>query len=368
MERPIFQPAGTPVEELDTPALVVDLDLMERNIQTYHGYFAGTPVTVRPVVTSHLCPQVARRQLAAASSRGIAATTLGEAEVFASAGFEDILVANQVVTASKIRRLCALASQAAVTVAVDSAANVAQLSAAAAAAGVQLGVLVEIEAGMGRCGVAPDAEAVALARSVNDADGLDFRGIMATVPGPTGDDPESHGRQTRERLQVAVDARDLMESAGLPVREVSVGGAHCHAAVAGLSGITEVRAGRYPLMDVRLQSHLPELSLAAVILATVISHPVAGTAVLDAGHKATAPDHGRPVLQGVDGGFAARFSAEHGIVELESGAEDSLSPGEKARLAPWELAATVNQYDYIRAVRGGRLEGYWPLSARGRFA
>ena len=100
----------------------------------------------------------------------------------------------------------------------------------------------------------------------------------------------------------------------------------------------------------------------------MISHPVAGTAVLDAGHKATAPDHGRPVLQGVDGGFAARFSAEHGVVELESGAQGSLLPGEKARLAPWELAATVNQYDYIRAVRGGRLEGYWPLSARGRFA
>ena len=368
MERPIFQPAGTPVEELDTPALVVDLALMERNIQTYHGYFAGTGATVRPVVTSHLCPQVARRQLAAPASRGVAATTLGEAEVFAGAGFDDILVANQVVTPSKIRRLCALASQAAVTVAVDDAANVARLSQAATAVGVELGVLVELEAGMNRCGVTPDADAVTLARAVSDADGLQFRGIMATVPGPTGDAPESHAAQTRQRLQAAIEAKDLMESAGLSVPEVSVGGAHCHTAVGDLPGITEVRAGRYPLMDVRLQSHLPELSLAAVVLATVISHPAAGLAVLDAGHKATGPDHGRPVLQGVDGGFAARFSAEHGIVELESGAQDALAPGEKARLAPWELAACVNQYDYIRAVRDGRLEGYWPLSARGRFA
>ena len=368
MERPIFQPVGTPVEELDTPALVVDLDLMERNIQAYHGYFDGTPVTIRPVVTSHLCPQVARRQLAAAAVRGIAATTLGEAEVFAASGFADILVANQIVTASKIRRLCALASQARVSVAVDSAANVAQLSAAANSAGVELGVLVEIEAGTGRCGIAPDAEAVALSRAVRDADGLVFRGIMATVPGPAGDDPDSHARQTRERLQVAVDAKDLMESAGLSVPEVSVGGAHCYTAVRDLPGITEVRAGRYPLMDVRLQSHLPDLSLAAMVLATVISHPVPEIAVLDSGHKATGPDNGRPVLQGVEGGFAARFSAEHGIVELESGAEGALAPGEVARLAPWELAATINQYDYIRAVRNGRLEGYWPLSARGRFA
>ena len=128
MERPIFQPVGTPVEDLDTPALVVDLDLMELNIRTYHGYFAGSGATVRPVVTSHLCPQVARRQLAADGSRGVAVTTVGEAEVFASAGFDDILLSNQVVTGPKIRRLCALARQASIGVAVDNAANIAQLS------------------------------------------------------------------------------------------------------------------------------------------------------------------------------------------------------------------------------------------------
>ena len=367
MERPIFQPVGTPVDELDTPALVVDLDLMERNIQTYHGYFADTGVTVRPVLTSHLCPQVARRQLAASAARGVAATTVGEAEVFASAGFDDILLANQVVTVSKIRRLCALAYQASVSVAVDSAGNLTQLSEAAVAAGVELDVLVEIEAGMGRCGVAPDAEAVALARAANDAEGLRFRGIMATAPGPSGDDPETHAQQTRQHLQAAIEAKDLMESAGLAVPEVSVGGAHCFTAAGQLPGITEVRAGRYPLMDVRLQQHLPELSLAAMVWATVISHPVADLAVLDAGHKATGPDMGRPVLQGVAGGIAARFSAEHGIVELERDAEGMLTPGERARLAPWELASCVNQYDYIRAVRDDRLEGYWPLSARGRF-
>lgn len=368
MERPIFQPVGTPVEELDTPALVVDLDLMERNIQTYQGYFVGTSTTVRPVLTSHLCPQVARRQLASPGTRGVAVTTVGEAEVFAAAGFGDILLSNQVVTSSKIRRLCNLASQASIAVAADNAGNIAQLSQAATLAGVELGVLVEIEAGMGRCGVTPDAEAVALARAVNDAEGLNFRGIMATVPGPAGDDPQAHAQQTRQNLQVALEAKDLMESAGLAVPEVSVGGAHCHAAAGELPGITEVRAGRYPLMDVRLQTYLPELSLAAMVLATVISRPVDDMAVLDAGHKATGPDHGRPVLQGHPGATAARFSAEHGAVEIETGAGEALVPGQKARLAPWELASCVNQYDYIRAVRNGKLEGYWPLSARGRFA
>ena len=368
MERPIFQPAGTPVEELDTPALMVDLELMERNIGTYHGYFAGSGVTVRPVVTSHLCPQVARRQLAAPNSRGIAVTTLGEAEVFASSGFDDILLSNQVVTASKIRRLCSLASQASIGVAVDNTTNAAQLSQAATESGVELGVLVEIEAGMGRCGITPDADAVVLARAVRDAPGLRFKGIMATVPGPAGDDAETHSQQTRHNLQVAIDAKDLMESAGLTVSEVSVGGAHCALAAGAMTGITEVRAGRYPLMDVRLQDHLPDLSLAAMVLSSVISRPAEDLAVLDAGHKATGPDHGRPVLQGHAGATAARFSAEHGIVEMESGAGEGLVPGIKASLAPWELASCVNQYDYIRAVRDGKLEGYWPLSARGRFA
>ncbi len=112
MERPIFQPVGTPVEELDTPALVIDLDVMDRNIRTFQGYFAASAAKARPVVTSHLCPQIGHRQLAVEGTvGGIAVTTLGEAEVFANSGFSDILLANQVVTASKIRRLCALAGQ-----------------------------------------------------------------------------------------------------------------------------------------------------------------------------------------------------------------------------------------------------------------
>lgn len=369
MERPIFQPVGTAVQDLDTPALVVDLDVMEQNIRTYHGYFQNSAAKVRPVVTSHLSPQIARRQLAAGNTvGGVAVITVGEAEVFANAGFDDILVANQVVTTAKIRRLCALTGQARVSVAADSADNVAQLSQAATAAGVELGVLVEIEAGMGRCGIDPGSDAVALSRMVSDASGLRFEGIMATVPGPKGQGVEQHREETKRNLQVALDAKDLLESAGLAVPVVSVGGAHCYSAAAALPGITEVRAGRYPLMDVRLKEHLPQLAQAAHVLATVVSHPVDGLAVVDVGHKAIGPDQGPPVLQGPVGAKATRFSAEHGIVELEGDARRGLNPGEKAWLAPYELATCVNQYDYIRAVQDGKLEGFWPLSARGRFA
>ncbi|HCL26717.1 MAG TPA: alanine racemase [Dehalococcoidia bacterium] len=370
MERPIFQPVGTPVEELDTPALVVDLEVMDRNIQTFQSYFKDTSVKARPVVTSHLCPQVARRQLdAGGTNGGIAVTTLGEAEVFAAAGFIDILLANLVVTRAKINRLCALAGQTSVGVAVDSPDNAEQLSQGAAAAGVELRVLVEIEAGMGRCGIAPGPDAVSLAQKVNNLPGLKFQGIMGSVPGPRGeDDPDQHRAKTTANLQVVLDAKEQIEQAGLPVETVSVGGTHCYAQAVGMAGVTEVRAGRYPLMDHRLKSFLPDLEPAAKVLASVISHPMEDMAVLDAGHKAMAPDQGRPILEGVPGGTASRFSAEHGVMELEGDARNKLNPGDKAWLVPYELGACVNQFDYIRATKDGKLEGFWPISARGKLA
>jgi len=140
---------------------------MDRNIRTFQGYFADTTVKARPVVTSHLCPQIGHRQLDAGGTvGGIAVTTMGEAEVFANSGFSDILLANQVVTVSKIRRLCALAGQTSIGIAVDSSDNARQLSSGAVAAGVELRVLVEIDAGMGRCGISPGIDAVAWAQKM----------------------------------------------------------------------------------------------------------------------------------------------------------------------------------------------------------
>ena len=350
--------------------MVVDLEVMDRNIQTFQGYFKSTEAKVRPVVTSHLSPQIARRQLDAGGTvGGIAVTTLGEAEVFANAGFTDILLANQVVTVSKTRRLCALAEQTSIGIAVDNPQNAILLSNTATEAGVELRVLVEIDAGMGRCGISPGIEAVALAQRISGLPGLKFEGIMGSVPGPKPDGNQSeHEAKTRDNLQIILDNAQAMENAGLPVAVVSVGGTHCYAQAIKMPGVTEVRAGRYPLMDHRLSSFLPELAPAAKVLASVISHPIEGMAVLDAGHKAMAPDQGRPVLEGVDGGNATRFSAEHGIVELEGEAQQMLNPGDKAWLVPYELGACVNQFDYFRASKGGRLEGFWPISARGRLA
>ena len=368
MERPVFQPIGTPAEELDTPALVVDLDVMERNIETLHSFFRESKVKVRPHVSCHQCPNIARLQLAAGGTvGGIAVTTVGEAEVFSNAGFNDILVANEIVTRAKIRRLCGLAHINRITVAVDNPGNVSALSEIARDTDVALHVLVEVDAGLGRCGVAPGAEAVELAQSVARSPNLQLEGLMAYEGLLLYEDQEALEVETRRRLQPVLDTRELMEREGLPVDTVSLGGTHNHDIARQLPGVTEVQAGSYVLMDYNYFQYRPEFAPAARILAEVISHPIEARAVVDAGHKATGPDLGVPVLEGVAGAKAVRFSAEHGILDLESEAAGSLLPNDKVWLIPFDLTLCVNQYDYIRAVRGGKLQGFWPIAARGRF-
>ena len=378
MERPVFQPTGTPVMDLDTPALVVDLDVMDRNIKTLHDRFDQSSAKVRPHDTGHQTPKIAHRQLEAANTvGGISVTSVGEAEVFSDAGITDILVSSQIVTQSKIRRLCALAGSNRIGVAVDNPQNVSDLSQVAEAQSVTLGVLVELDVGLGRCGVAPGDEALELARAVANSPGLRFDGIMAIAPlpstsGETSGGPNFPDRQERDAiswqvLQNVLEARELIEKDGLPVSVVSVGGTHNYDVAAGMAGITEVQAGSYPLMDHLYCRMRPEFSPAAKVLAAVISRPTGQLAVLDAGHKATGPDRGLAVLEGVVGAQAVRFSAEHGVLELQSGPAQNMKSGDKAWLVPYNLGLCFNQYDYVRAVRGDKLEGFWPIAGRGRF-
>ena len=368
MERPIFQPIGTPQEELDTPALVVDLDVMEDNIDAVQGSFLNTGAVVRPHVSAHGCPEIARRQLAVGGNcGGVAVATLGEAEVFAAAGIGDILIAGRVVTPAKIRRLCNLARNGWVFLAVDSPDNVKALSEAAVANGVDIGILVEVEAGYGYGGVAPGRPALELAQAVVHAPCLEFMGLLAYEGPLPFADREERQAATRRSLQPVVDTRRLLEREGLSVTIVCAGSVHNYDAAAGISGVNEVMAGVYPLMDGETGAIRPELAPAARILATVISHPVPGRAVVDAGHKTTGPDFGVPTLEGFEGAVATRFSAEHGILELAGPATEQLRPNDKVWLTPYNLALCVNQFDYVRAVRDGKLIGYWPIAARGRW-
>jgi D-serine deaminase-like pyridoxal phosphate-dependent protein len=304
---------------------------------------------------------------AGGTSGGIAVASAGEAQVFSDAGFTDILVANQVVTPAKIRRLCALARVNRISMAVDHPDIVALLSAIARDTDVILHILVEVEAGLGRCGVAPGSDAVALARSIAGSSHLVFEGLMAYEGPLRYPDRLELEFETRQRLQPVLDTRKLIEAAGLQVSTVSVGGTHNYDIAGALPGVTEVQAGSYALMDHDYCRFRPEFRPAVKILSSVLSRPVPLRAVVDAGHKATGPDLGVPVLEAVAGATAARFSAEHGILDLEGPATDGLAPNEKVWLVPFDLALTVNQYDYFRAVQQGKLAGFWPIAARGQF-
>ena len=178
MERPTFKPVGTPVEELDTPALVVDLDALEQNIETLHSFFRDSSAKVRPHVAAHMCPAIAHKQLAAGGTvGGISVTTVGQAEVFAQQGFDDIFVANEVVTKQKMALLCALAHHAKITVAADNRQAVLDLSEAARQRGVTVNVLVDVHTRLNRGGVDPGQPAVDLAGTVHNAPSLNFGGL-----------------------------------------------------------------------------------------------------------------------------------------------------------------------------------------------
>ena len=367
MERPIIKPIGTPVEELDTPALVVDMDALEENIRQVHSSFEGTETIIRPYVETHRCPAIAHKQLAAGGTNGgVSVASVGEAEAFAQSGISDILIVNEVVGAQKIARMCALARQAKVTVAVDSAANAASLSEAAQGAGVTLNALIDINTGQERSGVAPGQPALALARILSGSESLNFSGLMSLDDDDLGEDVDALVEMSSHRIKQTLDTREMLERDGIAVETVCVSAQQPHLA-SEISGVTEVISGAYALMDVRHSALLPELEPAAKVLAAVTSLPEPGTAILDTGRKAMGDDYGFPIIAGRDELEVVSMSAEHGKLKWHDGADVSLSLGDRIWFTPMDIGACVNVYDYIQAVRGGKLEAVLDISARGLY-
>ena len=361
MERPIFKPIGTPEEELDTPILVVDAALLERNIETVHSHFRDLETArLRPHAAAHGSPAIAHMQLDAGGTvGGISVSTLGQAEVFAESGFDDISLANIVVTPDKIRRLCAIARRVRVTVQVDSERNVRDLSGAAVSAGVDIRVLVHVHTGTDGAGVEPGAAAAELARTVRGAPGLTFSGI-STYGGASSAKPGAS-------IQQLLDTREHLEKTGLEIDVVSAGGTADYEAATGAGGVTEVPAGSYALMDERHRELRPRLANAARIMSCVTSVPEAGNVITDSGRKAVSADSGDPRVDHPSGATVRGLSAEHGGLAFDPGVDHGLRLGDRVWLVPWDISGCVNVHDYIFAVRDGKLEAVWNLLARGRY-
>jgi 3-hydroxy-D-aspartate aldolase len=368
---PRYLPAeiGMPLAEVDTPCLILDLDAFERNLDRLSASLAGRMVKLRPHAKSHKCPEIALRQIARGAI-GVCCQKVSEAEALIDGGVNDVLIANEVVGAAKLRRLTALAQRARVAVCADDAGNVAALDAAARAAGMRLDVLVEINVGANRCGVEPGAPALALAQAIAACKNLRFAGLQAYHGSA------QHLRKVEERRAAIESAvakvkvtTALLQQAGIACERVTGAGTGTYLFEAGSSVYHEIQPGSYIFMDADYarndwtESGIPRFEHSLFVWTTVMSRPDSARAIVDAGLKASSIDSGMPRVADAPGVEYVRASDEHGVLVLNGAA--GYAVGDKLRLIPGHCDPTVNLYDQFVCIRKGKVEAIWPISARG---
>jgi D-serine deaminase-like pyridoxal phosphate-dependent protein len=355
---------GRSKQELDTPSLVVDLPKMERNIVRMTERIIGYGVNWRPHTKGQKVPAIAHLLLRAGAI-GVTCAKLGEAEVMAAAGIQDILIANQIVGPEKIARLVNLRRQADVIVAVDSPENVAELS--ASARGVELRIVVEVDLGMHRCGVPTPDAAVALAGQVADAPGLKFAGVEGwEAPCTRISDPAEKRACVEAAIGLLLDAANRCRAAGLPVDIVSCGGTGTYWITATIPGVTEVQAGGGIFSDVVYQEQYGlDHELALTMMTTVISRPAPTRIILDAGKKAYSSDGATPRALGVEGVTSTSLSAEHTRLELST-PNTNLKVGDRLEFVVGYSDTTMHLHDELFGVRDGIVETAWPILGRGK--
>ena len=351
------------IHEVPTPALIVDAAALDRNIVRMAAIFAAGRCRLRPHFKAHKTPAIARRQLAAGSCVGITCATVAEAEVVKEL-CDDLLIANEIVSPDKCTRVAALARDRAVTVAADSSNGVDALAAASRSAGVNIGVLVDVNVGQGRCGVEPGAAAVALARRVTSTAGLTLRGVMGYEGHlqPVRDRAEREAR-TRAAMQDLVETARQIRAAGMPCEIVSSGGTGTYDISGRVEGVTEIQAGSYVLMDTDYGSVGVPFEQAFFVLGTIISRPSPERCVADCGHKSMTKDHGCPSVKGVDGATVTALNDEHAVIALPS--SSPLAIGDRIQLIPSHTDPTVNLHDVFYVIEDDRVVDVWPISARG---
>ena len=369
----ILPPAevGMAADQVDTPALILDLPRFERNLERMAATVRRLGAGLRPHAKSHKCPAIARRQLELGAV-GVCTQKVSEAAVMVDGGVANVLVTNEVVGDRKLDRLAALATQAWVGVCVDNADNVAAVDAAARRFGATVRVLVEIDVGAKRCGVPPGQPALDLARAVAEMRNLSFAGLQA-YQGRAQHIRDAGERHDAARQAAAVTAETvaLLERNGLPCTIVGGGGTGTYEVEAGSGVYNEVQAGSYIFMDADYGRNLGpdgepvrDFEQSLFILSTVMSRPTAERVIVDAGLKAYSVDSGMPLIHGMSGQSVQRASDEHGVFDLQPGMPN-FRCGAKVRLVPGHCDPTVNLHEWIVGIREGIVECIWPVAARG---
>ncbi|HXQ71745.1 MAG TPA: alanine racemase [Pyrinomonadaceae bacterium] len=360
------------ISELDTPALIVDLDIMEGNLMQMAEYCRRHNLRLRPHTKTHKIPELARKQMNCGAS-GITVAKLSEAEVMIDAGLNDLLIAYPIVGPTKTVRLASLAERAKITVSLDSVEAARGISAAVSDRGVNVGILVEIDVGFGRVGVANETEALNLAQTVSSLPGLNFLGLMF-FPGQFGVEPHERAVLRAQVNQLLDRCVETFAHVGLPISVISGGSTPSRYESDCFHGVNEVRPGTYIFNDRNTvgvsAASLNECALS--VLVTVVSTSVSGHAVIDGGSKTFSSDR----YQAEDGrGFGLikqdhaaeieRFSEEHGHINV-SRSDRRYIVGERLMVIPNHVCSTVNLHDEIYGVRGEQVETVWRVAARGK--
>lgn len=360
---------GREKQSLDTPLLCLDLDRMEKNIQSMANFCQEHGVFWRPHAKCHKNPGIAHQQIRAGAI-GVTCAKVSEAEVMAGGGISDILIANMVVGEQKIERLVALAGSCDPIVACDHYAQVEPLAAKCRQRGVTVRVLIEVDIGLNRVGSPAGKPAVELAQAIMKCGGVQFGGIMGYEGHLlTLADPEEKKSRIQESLAILTNTADLLSRSGIPCDIVSAGGTGSYQVTADCPGVTEIQAGGGIFMDpfYREKCHVEGLEYALTILATVVSRPQLEKAVLDSGRKTLSwnPEIHPPIVANYPDAVIERMSAEH--CELKLGPKSrELKIGDKIELVVGYGDLTTVLHDDFYGFRNNRLEAIWPILGRGK--
>jgi len=354
---------GQKLDALDSPQLLIDLDVVDANLKRMFDALRDRAVEVRVHFKSLKCTGLAR-YLVGRGVKSFLCAKLNEAEALADAGLTDLFVANQIIGAIKMRRVGELARRTQLRICVDDARNVEDLGRAVSDSGATLGVLVEVDLGMGRCGVEPGEPAVALARLIQGNPALRFLGLQ----GYQGHlqliaSPDERRAKAEEGLRALVNTRRRIEDAGIPVAVVTGGGTGTWDYTGLFEGVTEIQPGSFILMDAAYNTVRPEFGCSQSVLATVISRRP-GWYVLDAGSKAISKDFGMPLIKGRSQDLVLRRSEEHTRVDSD---DATMQIGDRVEVIPAHCCATMNLHRTCLAIRKGRVEAVWPIEASGRY-
>ncbi len=354
-------------ESIPTPALMIDLDVMERNIEKMSRIYSGYSADLRPHFKTHKCPVLAHKQVEQGAV-GMTCAKMGEAEVLVGAGIKDVLVANQVVTSEKIARLVHLNAWGDVKAAVDNAANVRRISQAAGRTENEVGLLIEVEVGNNRAGALNAEEALQLAQIIEKSPGVILRGVM----GYEGhavlvEEYEKRRRLAEEAMGKLLEVANSLRDTGFEVDIVSAGGTGTYDVTGSYPGVTEVQVGSYILMDARYGSleRLP-FENALTLLSTITSRPTAERAIADAGRKSLALDFGLPSVMGSGEIETVSLSEEHAKLRLK-GAAKKLEVGETIEFLPTHVCTNMDLHDRVYGLRGNEVEVLIEVAARGKF-